>query len=123
MNLVRNPVIEKSVQIAADELDRRHAGNLFPICLPQRTKECLAGVTGLGSDSFRVFRLLEVCSAQLIFACYHGPTGVGIHYVPKEWTTPGDLVGMPPEIAQLGPLSRNHEYHRTWNLRLPSQSR
>ena len=113
VNFIGDGVVEEAVHVPADEVDRCKAPNLLSICLPKRAVERPAGMICSFplAQHFAELHLLEV-HCQQAFAVTakvdRRPT-VRIDDAALITAAAGNLVGVPPEVPELGAVSTDHE--------------
>ena len=116
VNFIRDGVIEEPVHVPADEVDGCKAANLLPICLPKRAVERPAGVICSFplAQHFAELHLLEVHRQQAfaIFSKVNRRPAVRIDDAALITPAPGDLVGVPPEVPELGAVPADNEQCR-----------
>ena len=115
------------VHVTADEVDGCKASNLVAICLPKRTVERPTGMIGslALTQYFAELHLFEVHRQQALAftAEVDRAPAVRINHAALITPAAGNLVGMPPEIPELGSVPSDHEYCRRITQRIPTFTR
>ncbi len=116
VDFICNAIIEEAVHVPADEVDRSKAANLLAIRLPKGAVEWPAGMIGsiTLAQHFAELHLLEVHCQQAfaLRAEVDRSPAVGIDNAALIAAAAGNLVGVPPEVPKLGPISTHHEQCR-----------
>jgi len=113
VHFISDSVVEESRHVAPNEIDWRHPAHFRSVRLPKSTKELAAALLGrfwVRSHRLGVFSLPKVRSAELVGTCKNRLAGVRVDDVTVEGAAAGHLVGMTPEVAQLGAFARDDEH-------------